>query len=159
MTTETEALGWYRKLVSRIYREIGAMERRNHTELYDKLKIYPGIPRTARIEHARRLYEESKSDDDLGAIEGRYEEWVGLTLQEVLRAFKEGNWQVPGIPETDEEFEFGGPKWAVIVEITLDLRQAVVQNNWERASAVVDKVKGLRHNTGLLVKQLKELDL
>ena len=161
MTTEAEALVWYRRLVSRIYREIGAMEQKHHPELYSKSKIGSlnlNANRDARIENAKLKYRESKSDHEVETIDRRYEEWVGLTLQEVLQSFKEGNWRIPGVPDTEEEYSYGGPKWAVIVETTFDLRKAIVNKDWEQASLVIDKVQHLRHNTNLLVKQLEELD-
>ncbi len=158
MSSAAEALEYYRKLVSRIYREIGALERGRHAELYDKSKIGPCNLSTTRKEDAERLYDESKSDNDIGAIDWRYSDWVSLTLQEVLQAFKEGDWRVPGIPDADEECLFGGPKWAAIVETTFDLRKAIVNKDWEQASLVIKKVHCIRHNTDLLVKQLNELD-
>ena len=157
MTTEAEALAWYRKLVSRIYREIGAMKRSHHAELYDKSKISPTLGAT-RKEVAKQMYKESRSDHDVGAIDQQYVKWVGLTLEEVLQAFKEGDWRIRGISDTEEEYSFGGPKWAVIAETTFDLRKAIVNKDWEQASLVVEKVQHLRHNTDVVVKQLKELD-
>ena len=150
MTPETEALGYYRKLVPFIYREVGAMKRDNHPELYDKSNISQVYSK--KKEDAKRFYHESKPQNDVGLIDQRYAEWSGLALGEVLTAFRDGDWLLGG-----SKYYYGGPKWAIIVETTLDLRGIVLNKDWEHVPQLVEEIKSLRHNTGLIVDKFKEL--
>lgn len=150
MTTEAEALEYYRKLVSLIYREVGAMKRANHPELYDKSKISQVYP--TRKEDPKRFYHESKSQNDVGLIDRYYVEWSVLTLEEVLRAFRDGDWLLG-----KTRHSFGGPQWAKITETTLNLRKALLGKDWEQVPHLVEKIKGLHHNNGLVVDKFREL--
>lgn len=72
MTPEDEALEYYRKLVSFIYREVGAMKRDNHPELYDKSNISRVYLK--RKEDPKRFYHKSKSQNTIGVIDRHYED-------------------------------------------------------------------------------------
>ena len=152
MTPETEALKYYRKLVSFIYREVGAMKRDNHPELYDRSNI--SLVHSKRKEDAKRFYHESKTQNDVGLIDQSYVEWSGLTLEDVLKVFQEGDWLLGR-----KSHSFGGPKWAKVTETTLALREAITSEEWQRIPRLVDEIKNLRHNSGLVINKFKELNL
>ena len=150
MTPETEALEWYRRLVSFLYREIGAMKRDNHSALYDKSNISQ-VHSTRKVD-AKRFYDESKSQNTVKAIVRRYEDWSGLTLGELLEAFRNGDWLLGRTHHS-----FGGPKWAKVTETTLALQQAITNKKWRQIPQLVSEIKKLRHNNGWVVDKFKEL--
>ena len=147
---EAEALDYYRKLVSFIYREVGAMKRNNHPELYDKSTI--SKVHLTRKKDAKGFYHKSKSDNDVELIDQYYVEWFGLTLQEVYKVFDEGDWLL-----SKPSYSYGGPKWAGITQTTLDLRNAVKGEQRQQIPQLIEKIKGLCHNNGLIVDKFKEL--
>ena len=151
MTPETEALIYYRKLASLLYREIGAMKQANHPELYDKSKI--AAVKERRREDPKRIYHESKSTRDVETIDRHYVEWSRLTLEEVSRAFRDGDWLLGSTRHS-----FGGPKWASVAEVTLTLRKAILTQDWGKVPQLVKTIKGLHHNNGLVVDKFKQLD-
>ena len=152
MIPENEALEYYRKLMSLIYREIGAMWAENHLELYDKSKIGTSKLRQTRKEDTKCFYHKSKSDNDVGLIDQYYVEWSGLILEEVLKAFQEGDWLLDR-----KQYSWGGPKWARVTETTLALREIILNEDWQGMPQLVDRIKNLRHNTGWVVEKFKEL--
>ncbi len=71
-----------------------------------------------------------------------------------MAAFRDGDWLLGRTRHS-----FGGPKWANIAETTLALREAILNKDWQSVPQLVEKIKGLRHNNGLVVDKFKELDL
>ena len=63
MSREPEALKYYRKLVSLIYREIGSTQPENHRELYEKSKIGVSNLSATRKQDTKQFYHKSKSDN------------------------------------------------------------------------------------------------
>ncbi len=152
MATVTEALECYRKLASFLYREIGAMKRGNHPELYDKSKIV--AVKNRRKEDPKRFYHKSKSHNDIESIDRYYVNWSGLTLEDVLKAFQEGDWLLGR-----QRYSFGGPKWAKVAETTMALRKVILNKDWDSVPQLIETINGLHHNNGLVVRKFRELDL
>lgn len=126
------------------------MKHDNHPELYAKSNIAQVC--TKRKEDAKRFYHESKSQNDVALIDRRYEEWSGLTLRDVLMVFQDGDWLLGG-----SKYYYGGPKWATIVETTLDLREVILNKDWKHVPQLVEEIKGLHHNNGLIVEKFRDL--
>ncbi len=152
MVQESGALEYYRRLVSLVYREVGSMCRQNHPELYNKSNIGKCNLGATRKDDAKKLYLESKDNEDIGQIERSYVQWFGLTLEEVNTVFDEGDGLLGG-----NRCWYGGPRWAKITHATLDLRNAILNNNPEQQSSLVQKIRMLKHNTGLIIEKFKEL--
>ena len=82
MSVETEALEYYRKLVSLIYREVGSIQLENRRELCQKSKIGVSNLGATRKHDTKQFCHKSKSDNAVGLIDQHYGEWSGLTLEE-----------------------------------------------------------------------------
>ena len=152
MSVEAEALEYYRKLVSLIYREVGSMLPKNHRKLYEKSKIGASNLGATRKQDTKRFYHKSKSDNAVGLIDQHYVEWSGLTPEDVLSVFEDGDWRLGS-----EHYSFGGPKWAGVTETALSLREAILREEWRRIPELIDAVKSLHHNNGMVVDKFKEL--
>ena len=82
---------------------IGAMKRDRHPELYDK-STAPAFTQTGKKD-AKGFYHERKSDNDVELIDPYYVEWSGLTLEEVLGVFRDGDWLLG-----NKKHSYGGPR-------------------------------------------------
>lgn len=153
MKEEQQALDYFRKLVSFLYREIGVLVPRNHEELATRRNLRSGFfEKTQRKRQARELYRHTVTQERTRAILKPYEERTGLTLEDLRRAFEEGNWECGGT------IYFGGPRWAIIAETTLTLRQVIDTNDWGEVPGLIRKIDALRHNTGRIAAKFKELE-
>ena len=139
-----EALRYYRNLVARAYREIRYLGTNGFYEplarFYDacKEKYYEG--RT----WIDPLYESTRNENRVDKIEQVFaQELGGLSLEDIQRAFAEGDW---GGSFT------GGPKWATIVEATLDLRGSILDGNDREIGEVISRINAPRHNTRAVVE-------
>ena len=72
MSVETEALEYYRKLVSLIYREVGSIQPENRRELYQKSKIgvYPSIESSLKCQMLHRVSSNATVGEEVGLWEG-----------------------------------------------------------------------------------------
>ena len=154
MTPKQEALFFFRKLVYCVYREIGVLKPQNHVELAAKANRKTTFFSEDRKRQAGELYHLTETEENTALILGPYEERTGLSLADVHRAFAEGHWQRP-----NGKYYFGGPKWAKITEKALELRQIVDAADWTKVPALLDAVRTLEHNSGLVIKKFHETEV
>jgi len=147
-----EALETYRKLVSLLYREIGAMHRNNHPELHDGSTLALSGFAAQRKNRAREIYCESRADQNPDAIADRYRRETGLSLEQVHEAFRDGDWLLGRTKHS-----FGGPKWAEIAEVAVDLRNSLRDGDPAAAGLLIKQVGALHHNNGQLADKFVEL--
>jgi hypothetical protein len=141
-----EAYYFYRKLMYALYVEIGALQPNNHPEIAAKADITNAFFRGEKQKQSAELYGLIENEVDLEKIEAPFRERTRLTLEDIHRAFAEGNWQGKrGI------YYFGGPKWVKIAEATLTLRRFIENEEWEDAAFQVFKIKKLKTNQGNLI--------
>jgi len=140
------ALYFYRKLVYVLYQEVGTLQPRIHPELAEKANIKTAFFERERVRQAAALYVLTENETDLDKILAPYIERTGLSLEEVEQAFREGNWQ-----NKFGGYTFGGPRWAKIAQIALELRNAIRNADWPRASDLVYETKKLKTNQTFLV--------
>ena len=147
-----KALEIYRKLVSLLYREIGAMVRNNHPMLYDGSKLAGSTFAKERKQRARDIYCDSRGERDPDAIAELYRRETGLSLDQVHQAFREGDWLLGRTKHS-----FGGPKWAKIAEVAIDLRNPLRDGDHAAARLLIKQVGALHHNNGRVVDKFVEL--
>jgi hypothetical protein len=133
--------------------EVGAMRPENHEELYSKAKTDSSGFASARKELAKEFYHQTASQESTQLILQPYQERTGLSLEDVHRVFEEGDWLL-GRPR----YYYGGPRWAKIAKATLDLRRLIKTGDWEEVPDLIEEIKTLRHNNGLIVEKFRELD-
>jgi len=153
MTEKQEALFFFRKLVYCIYREIGVFKPKHHPRLAEKAKLSSKFFSDDRKRQAGLFFHQTETQENTGLILKLYEDRTGLSLQDIHQIFAEGHWQCH-----NGRFSFGGPKWARITEKTLELRQAIVTEDWSKVPALLGEIKTLEHNNGLVVNKFKETE-
>ena len=146
------ALYYFRHLVYCLYREIGVLRSSNHAEVAKKAWLKSGFFTGDRKRQAGDLYCMTRLENRSEAILRPYKTRTGLTLEDIFRAFDEGNWQQGG------HFVFGGPKWAKIAENTMALRDAIDSENWTTAKNLILEIRTLEHNNALVVTKFKDAD-
>ena len=115
MNEREKAFFFFRKLVFCIYSEVGALRSEVHPELAAKAALTSSYFQRERRKQAALLYQQIEKEEDTARILAPFEERTKLSLTDVNRIFKEGNWQ-----NKYKGHNFGGPKWARITAITLD---------------------------------------
>ena len=153
MDEQQTGLYIFRKLVYVLYLEIGALQPRIHPELARKARLKSAFFEREKERQATELYRETEFETDLKKIVAPYIERTGLTLEDIHRAFAEGDWR-----NKFGAFTFGGPKWEHIADLTLQLRQALEQGQSETVARLVQEIKGLKTNQGYLIKQFERSD-
>lgn len=153
MTPEQEALDYFRKLVSFLYREVGAMVRKNHPELFDRSKMVTSGFSAARKSETKKIYRATISEVDPERVVHPYSSRTGFSLEDVSRVFHEGNWLLG-----KKRYSFGGPNWARIAGTTLVLRDVIRGKDWHRVPELVAEINVLCHNNGKIVGKFVELD-
>lgn len=141
---------FFRKLVYLLYLEIGALQPRVHPELAEKAKLNTAFFQREKESQAARLYRETETKTDTAAILAPYEERTGLSLHDVYRVFLEGDWT-----NKFGAYNFGGPKWLKIAEVTVKLRDLIDAQDWAQAGELLYEIKALKTNQGYLVSQFE----
>lgn len=149
----SQALDYLRRLVALAYREIGVLETRNHKAIAAKAKRDDGFFGTGRKERAKQLYRMTLAETATAKILDLYERQTGLSLENVLDAFENGEWRNPS-----GEFSYGGPKWASIVRCTIQLRDAIGNEAWAEIEELLKRINTLEHNTARIVEKFSQLD-
>ena len=152
MTREKEALDYFRKLVSLLYREVGAIERDNHPELFDRSTMATSGFSAARKFEAKKIYRTTISEVDPERIVAPYVARTRLSLEDVFKSFHEGDWLLG-----KKRYSFGGPNWARIAGTTLSLRDVILKKEWHRVPRLIAEVNVLCHNHGRIVDKFAEL--
>jgi hypothetical protein len=99
------------------------------------------------------LYRMTENEESPAVILAPYIERTGLTLENVHRAFAEGDWK-----NKFGKYTFGGPRWARIAELTLDLQKLIEQGDWEKTVDLIYEIKKLKTNQTYLVSHFERGD-
>jgi hypothetical protein len=133
-----------------LYLEIGALQPRNHPEIAGKARLNSAFFQREKERQAAALYRQTERETDLEKIVAPYVERTGLTLEDIHRAFAEGDWR-----NKFGAYNFGGPRWERIAAAALQLRQALEQQDHEKIAGLVQEIKGLKTNQGYLINQFE----
>jgi hypothetical protein len=148
MDERETALYFFRKLVYLLYLEIGALQPKIHPELAAKARLNTAFFQRDKDKQASALYKNIERETDVARIVGPFEERTGLSLEDVHRVLVEGDWR-----NKFGSYNFGGPKWQKIAEVTLELRSLIVQADWDKTAELLYEIKGLKTNQGYLINQ------
>jgi len=143
---EQNALAYFRELVSLLYREIGAMRRPNHRAIFDRSILASSGFADNRKDEARSIYFETLSATNVDEVTAPYRARTNLSVEEVYEAFRDGDWLLGA-----RRYSFGGPRWARIADVTLQLGQAITAGKWNLTEKLTAEVHGLHHNNGRIV--------
>lgn len=143
----------FRKLVYMLYREIGSLRPNIHPGIAKKAHMKTAFFEREKERQALELYHQIESEPDVQKILVPFIDRTGLTLEDIHRAFVEGDWR-----NKFGGHNFGGPKWAKIAEVAVALQKSLEQNDWAAADGLVQEVKGLKTNQGFLVSQFERTD-
>lgn len=146
MNEQEAALYVFRKVVYLLYLEIGALQPRNHPEIAGRARLNTAYFQREKERQAAELYHQTEQEMDPEKILAPYIERTGLTLEDVHRAFAEGDWR--------NKFggaNFGGLRWAKIAEEALELRRLLETGDWEDVAVTVQDIKRLKTNQGYLI--------
>lgn len=149
---ETE-LYFFRKLVYLLYLEIGALQPRIHPELANKARLNTAFFQRDKDKQAAALYKEIENETDPARIVAPFEERTGLSLEDVHRVLVEGDWR-----NKFGAYNFGGPKWQKIAEVTLELRRLIQEADAEKTAVLLYEIKGLKTNQGYLINQFERTE-
>ena len=147
------ALDHYRRLVALLYREVGVIRKSHHAQVFAKIRQDPLFQPTSRKDRARQLYKLTLSEMTPSGIEAPFVRQSGLTVQDIHEAFVNGNWL-----NYSGGYSYGGPRWALIAETALKLRAAIEAEAYSEIEDLLQKVKGLKHNNGLIIAKYPQLD-
>lgn len=146
MDQRETALYFFRKLVYLLYLEIGALQPRIHPELANKARLNTAFFQRDKDKQAAALYQEIEHETDHARIVAPFEERTGLSLEDVHRVLAEGDWR-----NKFGAYNFGGPKWQKIAEVTLKLNRLIEQADWDKTAELLYEIKGLKTNQGYLI--------
>jgi hypothetical protein len=152
LSPEDEAPDYFRKLVSFLYREIGAMRRENHPAIFDRSTLASSGFAADRKQQAKRIYFQTVSSMDVAQVVAPYRAKTGLSLQDVRDAFRDGDWLLGA-----RRYSFGGPNWARIADATLELGRAISDKRRDAAQHLIAEINVLCHNNGRIVDKFNEL--
>ena len=144
------SLYFFRKLVYLLYLEVGALRPEVHEELAQKADLKNAFFQREKERQAADLYRLTEQYTETAAIIAPYQERTGLTLEDVHRAFVEGDWR-----NKFGGYNFGGPKWERVAAVALQLRRLIDEQNWEEAGVLLQEIKGMKTNQGFLVSQFE----
>lgn len=150
MDERETALYFFRKLVYLLYLEIGALQPRIHPVLAAKARLNTAFFQRDKERQAAALYKDIERETDLAKILAPFEERTGLSLEDVHRALVEGDWR-----NKFGAYNFGGPKWQKIAEVTLELHRLIAQADWGKTAELLYEIKGLKTNQGYLINQFE----
>src|SRR5690606_2118082 len=90
---------------------------------------------------------------DVRAVLAPYEAATGLRLEDLLEAFRDGDWTSNG-----RNISYGGPRWAAIADAVVRLRDALAAEDHAEAEEQTRKLAGLQHNNGPLINKFRALE-
>jgi hypothetical protein len=153
MDEKATALYFFRKMVYVCYLEIGSLQHRNHPQLAAKALLKTAFFEREKEKQAVALYRQTENEESPAAILNPYIERTGLTLEDVERAFREGDWR-----NKFGGYTFGGPRWAKIAKATLELGQFIEQADWEKSVDLIYEIKKMKSNQTYLISHFERGD-
>jgi hypothetical protein len=146
-------LYFFRKMVYVLYLEIGALNHHVHPEVANKAYLKTAFFQREKERQAASLYYLIEHETDPEIIVEPFRERTGLTLEDIHKAFAEGDWR-----NKFGGYTFGGPRWIRVAELTLELRNLIKQEAWEQANVLLFEIKGLKTNQGFLINQFERTE-
>lgn len=153
MEEHATALYVFRKLVYVLYLEIGSLRTNIHPGIAKKAHMKTAFFEREKERQALDLYRQIENETNVEKILIPFIDRTGLKLEDIHRAFVEGNWK-----NKFGGYNFGGPKWAKIAEVAVAMQKSLEQNDWAAVDELVQEVKGLKTNQGFLVSQFERTD-
>ncbi len=153
MDNRETALYIFRRLVYVLYLEIGALQPANHTEIAGKARLNTAFFQRDKERQSIEMFQQVENENETAKILAPFEERTGLTLEDIQRAFAEGDWR-----NKFGGYNFGGPKWARIAESAVELRRLIDAGDWEGAGDLLYEIKGLKNNQGYLINQFERVE-
>jgi hypothetical protein len=153
MDDRETALYFFRKLVYVLYLEIGSLQPVIHPEIAAKANLKSAFFEREKERQAAALYRQVEKEEDPAAIVAPFIERTSLTLEDIHRAFMDGDWR-----NKFGGYTFGGPRWVRIAELTLELRKLIEQESWDQTANVIYDIKKLKTNQGYLVNMFERSD-
>jgi hypothetical protein len=153
MDENEQAVFVFRKLVYTLYLEVGGLTPTIHPALAEQADLENVFFHGEKERHAVALYHQTEQETDPARILEPYILRTHLTLEDVQRAFTEGDWR-----NKFGGYSQGGPRWARIAQVALDLRSALETQDWDAAADLVYEVKKLKTNQGYLINQFERTD-
>lgn len=150
MDEKSIALYFYRKLVYVLFLEIGALQPRTHPQLASKAYLKNAFFNRDKEKQAAELYRLTENEESPAMIVAPYVERTGLTLEDIERAFREGNWR-----NKFGGYTFGGPRWVNIAQATLQLRGLIEQGEWDKTVDLIYEIKKMKTNQAYLVSHFE----
>jgi hypothetical protein len=148
-----QALYIFRKLVYVLYLEIGSLQPRIHPELAEKADMRTQFFRSDKARMAAELYYQVEDKDTPADITGPFEQRTHLTLEDIHRAFVEGDWR-----NKFGGYNYGGPRWVEVADATLRLRDLIEREEWDKTAGLLFEIKGMKTNQGYLIHQFERTE-
>jgi len=149
-----QALDTFGRLVALLYREIGVMNERNHSEIAGRRNLSSGFFATPqRKVMARELYSATSGTRDPDEVLDAFMRRTGLSLRDVHRVFSDGQWK-----NSSGGYSYGGPKWARVAECALSFYDELKLHDIAQLKRLLKDVGSLEHNNGKVVDKFAELD-
>lgn len=144
-----ESLAWcvFRNLVHTVYREarhIGPAGDTRAKLTVDAGKFVVAAERCASVRQRlkrRALFDELSDRDTTGDVLGGYEELTTVSVEDLVIVFDSPGWMR----------QYGGPRWAKIARLLIELRQAIDAGDMAAMQSVCAQTRVVEHNSGLLV--------
>lgn len=143
----------FARLVALLYREVGVLDERNHSEIAAKRKMSSDFFPRRRKRISQELYLDTSAKRDPEAVLGAFKDRTGLSVRDVHRAFSEGEWR-----NSSGGYSYGGPKWARVGECVRCLCDALKAHDITRLKSLLEQVNNLEHNSGKVVEKFRQLD-
>lgn len=153
MDEKETTLYFFRKLVYVLYQEVGSLQHRVHPELARKANLKSAFFEREKERQAAALYQLTEQETDTNKIIEPYALRTGLSLEDVERAFREGDWK-----NKFGGYTFGGPRWARIAEVTLRLKKLIDVGDWEEAADLTYEIKKLKSNQAFVINLFERGD-
>lgn len=153
MNEKDTALYFFRKLIYVLYLEAGALQSNIHPELAQKAKLKTAFFEREKDRQAIDLYLLTETEEEPGKVIGPYAERTGLSLEDLERLFREGDWR-----NKFGAYTFGGPRWARIAEAAIRLKNLIQQGDWESTAELVYEIKKLKTNQGFVINHFERGD-
>jgi hypothetical protein len=146
MDQQESAFYFFRKLVYVLYLEVGGLQPRIHPELAGKAYLKTAFFEREKERQAAELYRQTEAETDTETILAPYKERTGLSLDDVERVFREGDWK-----NKFSGFTTGGPRLARIAQVTIQLKSLIDQEDWQGAADLIYEIKKLKTNQTYVV--------
>ena len=142
-----EAIAHFQKMTSFIYREGRAIPLSHQVRQRVTEPTYNRRDTNAVKWATKAIYKDTIDEDDPEIILDRYQDYSGLSLDDIFQAFSSSSWG-----------PYGGWNWAEITEVAIGILEALDDEDETELQNLVDRVPHLHHNTGRLINKYPQLE-